>query len=53
MATSCFDPKAEQRSVMELFRAGRSKAEIGREIGKTKEQVARILAAAIKEAAHG
>ena len=39
--------------VMALFKAGKSKAEIGREIGKTKGQVGRLIAVAIKEAGNG
>lgn len=42
---------AEQ--VMALFKAGRSKSEIAKEIGKTKEQVGRLIAVAIKEAGNG
>ncbi len=42
---------AEQ--AMALFKAGRSKSEIAREIGKTKEQVGRLLAVAIKETSDG
>ena len=41
---------AEQ--VMALFKAGRSKSEIAKEIGKTKEQVGRLLAVAIRESAN-
>ena len=41
---------AEQ--VMALFKAGRSKSEIAKEIGNTKEQVGRLLAMAIREKAH-
>lgn len=50
MATSCCDQRAEQQRVMEMFRAGRSKADIGREIGKDKKAVAKILAVAMREA---
>ena len=42
---------AEQ--VMALFKAGRSKSEIAKEIGKTKEQVGRLIAVAIKETSDG
>lgn len=38
--------------VMALFKAGKSKAEIGREIGKTKEQVGKLLAQAMREKAN-
>lgn len=38
---------------MALFKQGRSKSEIGREIGKTKEQVGKMLAVAIKETSDG
>jgi hypothetical protein len=49
MASECFE-RSEQQRVMALFKAGRSKAENGREIGKSKEQVANILAKAMREA---
>lgn len=32
---------------MDLFKAGRSKSEIAKELGKTKERVGRLLAAAM------
>ena len=44
--------KAEMKEVLALFRSGKSKAEIGREIGRDKKQVGIILAKAIKEVAH-
>jgi hypothetical protein len=53
MATECCDARSEQQRVMALFKAGRSKAEIGREIGKDKKSVAIILARAIREKANG
>jgi len=53
MANESFASKSEQARVMALFKAGRSKAEIGREIGKDKKAVGKILAQAIKEAGNG
>lgn len=47
------EAKAEQARVMALFKQGCSKSEIGREIGKTKEQVGKMLAVAIKETSDG
>ena len=38
---------------MELFKSGHSKAEIGRAIGKTRDQVKKIIAQAIKGAGRG
>lgn len=52
MANECCDAKAEQQRVMALFKAGRSKAEIGRAIGKDKKAVGNILVKAIKESSH-
>lgn len=48
MASECFGARSEQQRVMEMFRAGRSKAEIGREIGKDKKVIGKILAQAIR-----
>ena len=53
MTSEQCEAKAEQVRVMALFKQGRSKSEIGREIGKTKEQVGRLLAQAIKETSDG
>lgn len=53
MTTKPCNSLTEQQRVMALFKQGRSKSEIGREIGKTKEQVGRLLAVAIKEAGNG
>lgn len=52
MATTYFDPKGEQGRVMALFKQGRSKSEIAREIGKDKKAVAKLLAQAIREGAN-
>lgn len=38
---------------MELFKAGKSKAEIGRVIGKDKKSVGKILAQAIRGMGNG
>lgn len=38
---------------MDLFKAGRSKSEIAKELGKTKGQVGKLLAMAIREKASG
>ena len=46
----------EVQEAMRLFREGRSKAEIGRAIGKDKKQVGKLIAAAIKhkeDSSHG
>lgn len=43
--------KEEMKEVLSLFKSGKSKAEIGREIGRDKKQVGIILAKAIKEVA--
>ncbi len=48
MTSEHCEAKAEQARVMALFKQGRSKSEIGREIGKTKEQVGRLIAVAIR-----
>ena len=48
MTTTPCDSLTEQQRVMALFKQGRSKAEIGREIGKTKEQVGKLLAQATR-----
>lgn len=48
MTSGHCEAKAEQARIMALFKQGRSKSEIGREIGKTKEQVGKILAVAIR-----
>ena len=53
MTSEHCEAKAEQARVMALFKQGRSKSEIGREIGKTKEQVGKMLAVAIKETSDG
>lgn len=53
MTTKPCNSLTEQQRVMALFKQGRSKSEIGREIGKTKEQVGRLLAVAIKETSDG
>lgn len=47
MANESFAGTSEQARVMALFKEGRSKAEIGREIGKGKKAVAKILAQAM------
>lgn len=44
--------KEEMKEVLSLFKSGKSKAEIGREIGRDKKQVGIILAKAIKEVAN-
>ena len=49
MANECCEARSEQQRVMDLFKSGKSKAEIGKLIGKTKAQVAKILAVAIRE----
>lgn len=49
MASGYAKESSEHQRVIALFKAGRSKAEIGRELGKTKEQVAKMLAQAIRE----
>ena len=51
MENECCEARSEQQRVMDLFKAGKSKAEIGKLIGKTKAQVAKILAVAIREMA--
>lgn len=48
MANESFAQGGDQARVMALFKAGRSKAEIGREIGKDKRAVGKILAQAIR-----
>ncbi len=48
MTSEHCEAKAEQARVMALFKAGRSKSEIAKEIGKTKEQVGKLLAQAIR-----
>lgn len=42
----------ERQRVMDMFRAGRSKAEIARELGKDKKAVGKMLAQAIREKAN-
>lgn len=49
MANECCEARSEQQRVMAMFRAGRSKAEIGREIGKDKKTIGKILAQAIHD----
>lgn len=41
------------KEVLRMFRAGKSKAEIAREIGNDKKAVERLLMQAIREASHG
>lgn len=41
------------KEVLRMFRAGKSKAEIAREIGKDKKAVERLLIQAIREAGNG
>ena len=53
MANGNCESSGNAARVMEMFRAGRSKADIARELGKTKEQVAKLLAVAIREKASG
>lgn len=53
MASTFASEAGERQKVMALFKAGRSKSEIGREIGKDKKAVGRILAQAIKESGNG
>lgn len=48
MTSEHCEAKAEQARVMALFKQGRSKSEIGREIGKTKGQAGKMLAVAIR-----
>lgn len=48
MANESFAQVSDQARVMALFKAGRSKVEIGREIGKDKKAVGNILAQAIR-----
>lgn len=43
----------QAKEVLRLFVEGKSKAEIGRLIGKDKKQVASLLARAIKERGNG
>ncbi len=38
---------------MDMFKAGRSKAEIARELGKDKKAVGKMLAQAIREKSNG
>lgn len=44
---------SDQARVMELFKAGRSKTEIAKELGKDKVWVKNALAKAIREKASG
>lgn len=53
MAIGLCEAKAEQKRVMELFQQGRSKAVIGREIGKDKKAVWKIISQAIRGKANG
>lgn len=53
MANESFAASGEQARVMALFKAGQSKAEIGRAIGKDKKSVGKILAQAIRETGNG
>lgn len=39
----------DQDTVLRLFLAGKSKAEVGKELGKDKKQVGKLLALAIRE----
>jgi len=48
MTSEHCEAKAEQARVMALFKAGRSKSEIAAELGKTRAQVAKLLAQAIR-----
>ena len=48
MANECCEARSEQQRVMDLFKSGKSKAEIGRVIGKDKKAVGKILAQAIR-----
>lgn len=49
MASESCAAIGEQQKVLKLFRAGNSKAEIARELGKEKKDVAKLLAQAIRE----
>lgn len=43
----------ERARVLALFRSGKSKAEIGKELGRDKKAVARLLAEAIRGCGNG
>lgn len=53
MASQFDKQDAERQKALLLFRSGNSKAEIGRELGKDKKQVAKMLAEAIRAHGHG
>lgn len=53
MANGNCGESAERRQVYDLFRAGHSKSDIARQLGKTKEQVGKLLAMAIRELGNG
>lgn len=55
MANKSCAASGERQKVMDMFRAGRSKADIGRELGKDKKTVGKIIAQAMreKEDSHG
>lgn len=46
MANESCAASGERQKVMDMFRAGRSKADIGRELGKDKKAVGKIIAQA-------
>lgn len=49
MANESCAASGERQKVMGMFRAGRSKADIGRELGKDKKTVGKIIAQAMRE----
>lgn len=49
MANEYCAANGERQKVMDMFRAGRSKADIGRELGKDKKAVGKIIAQAMRE----
>lgn len=49
MANESCAASGERQKVMDMFRAGRSKADIGRELGKDKKTVGKIIAQAMRE----
>jgi len=49
MANESCAANGERQKALEMFRSGKSKADIGRELGKDKKAVGKIIAQAMRE----
>lgn len=53
MANESCAANGERQKVLAMFRSGKSKADIGRELGKDKKAVGKIIAQAMREKEYG